>query len=109
MTTVQLPNQSSAKSEGKTPYKAWHGHMRAVGYLHTFRCLAYVKELNHLGGKLLFTREQWDACQGDREKGGSSSTIGGHKRGKARKGAQARARGRAEGDGRGDTQGGAAG
>jgi len=37
------------------------------------------------GGKLLLTREQWDACQGDRKKGEPSSTTGGRKRGKPRK------------------------
>ena len=64
------------------------------------------------GGKLLLTREQWDACQGDRRKGEPSSTTGGRKRGKprkARRDAQAGARGRAEGDARGGAQGGAAG
>ena len=49
MTTVHLLNRSLAKSKGKTPYKAWHGRTRAVGYLRAFGCLAYVKELNHLG------------------------------------------------------------
>ena len=34
------------------------------------------------GGKLLLTREQWLASQGDRKKGEPSSTIGGHKSGK---------------------------
>ena len=56
------------------------------------------------GEKLLLTREQWEARQGDKKKGESSSTTGGHKRGKprkTRKGAQAGARGRAEGDARG--------
>jgi hypothetical protein len=62
------------------------------------------------GGKLLLTREQWAACQGDRKKGESSSTTGGHKCGKprkARKVAQAGARGRAAGDARGGALGGA--
>nr|CCI55340.1 PH01B019A14.9 [Phyllostachys edulis] len=62
-----------------------------------------------IGGKLLLTREQWAAGQGDRKKGEPSSTTGGRKRGKPRKDAQAGARGRAEGDDRGGAQGGAAG
>ena len=33
-------------------------------------------------GKLLLTREQWDACQGDRKKGEPSSATGSRKRGK---------------------------
>ena len=33
------------------------------------------------GGKLLLTREQWVACQGNRKKGEPSSAIGGRKRG----------------------------
>jgi hypothetical protein len=61
----------------------------------------------NIGRKLLLTLEQWDACQGDK-KGQSSSTTGGRKPRKARKGAQAEARGRAEGDGHGGAQGGAA-
>jgi hypothetical protein len=53
------------------------------------------------GGKLLLTREQWVACQGNRKKEEPSSIIGGRKRGKACRDAQARARGCAEGDARG--------
>ena len=37
------------------------------------------------GGKLLLTREQWLASQGDRRKGEPSSATGGRKRGKPRK------------------------
>jgi len=65
-----------------------------------------------IGGKLHLTREQWDACQGDRKKGEPSSTTGGRKCGKARNArgsAQVGARGRAKGDARGGAQGGAAG
>ncbi|CAD6263920.1 unnamed protein product [Miscanthus lutarioriparius] len=64
------------------------------------------------GGKLLLTREQWLASQGDRRKGEPSSATDGRKRGKPRKAhrdAQAGARGHAEGDARGGAQGGAAG
>ena len=60
------------------------------------------------GGKLLLTREQWLASQGDRRKGEPSSATGGRKRGKprkARRDAQAGARGRAEGDARVGAQG----
>ncbi|KAM0824008.1 hypothetical protein ACQ4PT_016362 [Festuca glaucescens] len=52
------------------------------------------------GGKLLLTREEWDAGHGDRKKGESSSTTGGRRRGKprkARKDGQARAQGGARG------------
>jgi hypothetical protein len=62
-----------------------------------------------IGGKLHLTREQWEASQGDKKKGESSSTRG-HKCGKPRKargGAQARARGHAEGGARGGVQSGA--
>jgi hypothetical protein len=47
MTAVHLLNRSPTKSlEGKTPYEAWHGRKSAAGHLHTFVCLAYIKELN---------------------------------------------------------------
>ena len=64
------------------------------------------------GGKLLLTREQWLASQGDRRKGEPSSATGGRKRGKprkARRDSQAGARGHAEGDAHGGAQGDAAG
>ena len=61
------------------------------------------------GGKLLLTREQWVACQGDRKKGEPFSATGSRKRGKARRDSQAGARGRVEGDARRGAQGGAAG
>jgi hypothetical protein len=61
-----------------------------------------------IGEKLHLTRKQWEACQGDKKKGESSSTRG-RKRGKPRGGAQARARGHAEGGARGGAQGGAVG
>ena len=37
------------------------------------------------GGKLLLTREEWEARQGDKKKGESSSSTGGRKSGKTRK------------------------
>jgi hypothetical protein len=40
-------------------------------------------------GKLLLTREQWDAYQGDRKKGEPSSATGGRKRDNPRRDAQA--------------------
>jgi hypothetical protein len=63
------------------------------------------------GGKLHLTREHWEACQGDKKKGESSSTQG-HKCGKphkARGGAQAGVQGHAEGGACGGAQGGAVG
>jgi hypothetical protein len=42
-----------------------------------------------VGGKLHLTREQWDACQGDRKKGESSPSTDSRKCGKPRGGAQA--------------------
>jgi hypothetical protein len=35
--------------DGKMPYEAWHGHKLEVNYLRVFGCLAFVKELNHVG------------------------------------------------------------
>ena len=64
-----------------------------------------------IGRKLHLTQEQWEARRGDGKKREPSSSTGGHKRGKPRKGhggAQAGARGRAEGGARGGAQGGAA-
>jgi hypothetical protein len=59
-----------------------------------------------VGGKLHFTREQWEACQGDGKKGESPPSTGGRKRGKRHKsrgGDQAGAWGCAEGSARGGT------
>jgi hypothetical protein len=61
-----------------------------------------------VGGKSHLTREQWETCQGDRKKGESSPSTGGHKRGKPRKArgdAQTRAQGRADGSARGGAAG----
>jgi hypothetical protein len=47
MTAVHLLNQLLTKSlEGKISYEAWHERTPAIGHLHTFGCLACVKELN---------------------------------------------------------------
>ena len=50
MTAVHLLNRSPTKAlDGKTPYEAWHGRKPAVSHLRVFGCLAFVKELNHVG------------------------------------------------------------
>ena len=42
MTAVQALN-------GKTPYEAWHGRKPVVSHLRVFGCLAFAKELDHVG------------------------------------------------------------
>ena len=32
-----------------TPYEAWHGRKPAVSHLRVFCCLAFAKELGHIG------------------------------------------------------------
>jgi hypothetical protein len=59
-------------------------------------------------GKLLLTRERWDAGHGDRKKGESSSASGGRRRGKPRKGRKD-GQVRVQGGARGGARGGAAG
>jgi hypothetical protein len=50
MTVVHLLNRSPTKAlDGKMPYEAWHGCKPAVSHLRVFGCLAFVKELNHVG------------------------------------------------------------
>jgi hypothetical protein len=50
MTVVHLLNCSPTSAlDGKTPYEAWHGRKPVVSYLRVFGCLAFVKELNHVG------------------------------------------------------------
>ena len=50
MTVVHLLNRSPTKAlDGKTPYKAWHGRKPVVSHLRVFSCLAFAKELNHVG------------------------------------------------------------
>ena len=41
MTAIHLLN--------RTPYEAWHGRKLPVSYPCIFGCLAFVKELNHIG------------------------------------------------------------
>jgi hypothetical protein len=59
-----------------------------------------------VGGKLHLTQEQWEACQGDGEKGESPPSTGNRM---SRRGTQAGAQGRAEGSARGGAPGGAVG
>jgi hypothetical protein len=50
MTAVHLLNRSPTKAlYGKTPYEAWHGRKLTVSHLCIFGCLAFIKELNHVG------------------------------------------------------------
>jgi hypothetical protein len=65
------------------------GHLKVIDGDETQPLLGSIT----VDGKLQLTREQWEACQGDRKKGESSPSTGGHKRGKphkARGGTQAR-------------------
>jgi hypothetical protein len=49
VTAVYLLNRALTKTlQGKAPYEAWHGKMPAVGYLRTFGCVAYTKDLPQL-------------------------------------------------------------
>jgi len=50
MTAIHLLNRSPTKAlEGKTPYEVWHDRKPAVSYLRVFGCIAFVKELGHVG------------------------------------------------------------
>jgi hypothetical protein len=50
MTVVHLLNCSPTKAlDSKTSYKAWHGRKPVVSHLCVFGCLAFAKELNHVG------------------------------------------------------------
>jgi hypothetical protein len=47
---VYILNRSPTKVlNGKTPYEACHGHKPAVSHLRVFGCLAFGKELGHIG------------------------------------------------------------
>jgi hypothetical protein len=49
-TTIYILNRSPTKSlNGRMPYKAWHGRKPAVSHLWVFGCLAFGKELGHIG------------------------------------------------------------
>jgi hypothetical protein len=50
VTAVYILNHSPTKSlNGRTPYEAWHGRKPAVSHLRVFGCLAFGKELGHIG------------------------------------------------------------
>jgi transposase InsO family protein len=47
---VYILNCSPTKAlNGRTPYEAWHGRKPAVSHLRVFSCLAFGKELGHIG------------------------------------------------------------
>ncbi|KAM0826515.1 hypothetical protein ACQ4PT_068834 [Festuca glaucescens] len=50
LTAVYILNRSPTKAlDGRTPYEAWHGRKPAVSHLRVFGCLAFAKELGHIG------------------------------------------------------------
>jgi hypothetical protein len=50
MTVIHLLNRSPTKAlYSKTSYEAWHGRKPVVSHLRIFGCLAFAKELNHVG------------------------------------------------------------
>jgi hypothetical protein len=50
VTTVNILNRLPTKAlNGMTPYEAWHGRKPAVSHLWVFGCLAFTKELGHIG------------------------------------------------------------
>jgi hypothetical protein len=50
VTAVYILNRSSTKAlNGRTPYEAWHGRKPTVSHLRVFGCLAFGKELGHIG------------------------------------------------------------
>uniref|UniRef100_A0ACD5Z1Q6 Uncharacterized protein n=1 Tax=Avena sativa TaxID=4498 RepID=A0ACD5Z1Q6_AVESA len=50
VTAVYILNRSPIKAlDGRTPYEAWHGRKPAVSHLRVFGCLAFAKELGHIG------------------------------------------------------------
>jgi transposase InsO family protein len=47
---VYIFNRSPTKAlNGRTLYEAWHGRKPVVSHLRVFSCLAFVKELGHIG------------------------------------------------------------
>src|SRR6185312_918828 len=44
-----LAHQGTRRVDGMTPYEAWHGRKPAVSHLRVFGCLAFAKELGHIG------------------------------------------------------------
>jgi hypothetical protein len=50
VTAVYILNRSPTKAlNGRTSYEAWHGRKPAVSHLQVFGCLAFGKELDHIG------------------------------------------------------------
>jgi len=50
VTAVYILNHSPTKAlDGMTTYEAWHGRKAAVSHLRVFGCLAFAKELGHIG------------------------------------------------------------
>jgi transposase InsO family protein len=50
VTAVYIRNRSPTKAlNDRTSYEAWHGHKPAVSHLRVFGCLAFTKELGHIG------------------------------------------------------------
>jgi hypothetical protein len=50
VTAVYILNHSPTKAlNGKTSYETWHGRKPAVSHLRVFGCLAFSKELGHIG------------------------------------------------------------
>jgi hypothetical protein len=50
VTAVYILNCSPTKAlNGRTPYEAWRGRKPAVSHLQVFGCLAFGKELGHIG------------------------------------------------------------
>jgi hypothetical protein len=50
VTAVYILNRSPTKAlNDRTSYEAWHGHKPAVSHLRVFGCLAFTKELGHIG------------------------------------------------------------
>jgi hypothetical protein len=47
---VYILNRSPTKAlNGRTSYEAWHGRKSVVSHLRVFDCLAFGKELGHIG------------------------------------------------------------
>jgi hypothetical protein len=49
MNVVHLNCSPTKALDGKTPYEAWHGRKPVVSHLRVFGCLAFAKEINHVG------------------------------------------------------------
>jgi hypothetical protein len=50
VTAAYILNRSPTKAlNSKTPYEAWHRRKLAVSHLRVFGCLAFTKELGHVG------------------------------------------------------------